>query len=306
VDGSSAVIDRRTMRVQRRLPAADGPFDEELGFLPDGRRLVTAGAGGTATLWDAARGVTLRRLRFGGQVLGGAVSPDGRLVAVQWQAPGSTGSTVEVRDLASDRTRYTRAMSAGAGMVAFAAGGGEIVATGCCLGGSTIAAWDARSGAPVFRRTPRAPVISLSAWPDARRFLVGTQDGRVLALDARTGRQIGPATTVSASPVTQVAASHDGRLFASAARNGTLTLWDLRTRRRIGDQFPVGPSTIPGVVFEPGGRLVVNDQISRSAEWPLDLATLRRAACSIAGRDITREEWRNLVPDRPYERVCPA
>ena len=39
-------------------------------------------------------------------------------------------------------------------------------------------------------------------------------------------------------------------------------------------------------------------------EWPTDRPTLQRSACDIAGRDLTREEWRELLPNRPYRRVC--
>ena len=27
-------------------------------------------------------------------------------------------------------------------------------------------------------------------------------------------------------------------------------------------------------------------------------------ACQVAGRDLTREEWNDVLPDRPYERTC--
>ena len=29
-----------------------------------------------------------------------------------------------------------------------------------------------------------------------------------------------------------------------------------------------------------------------------------RQACAIAGRELSRREWREQVPGRPYDRVC--
>ena len=29
-------------------------------------------------------------------------------------------------------------------------------------------------------------------------------------------------------------------------------------------------------------------------------------ACMVAGRDLTKAEWRDLLPDRPYQHVCPT
>jgi hypothetical protein len=41
-------------------------------------------------------------------------------------------------------------------------------------------------------------------------------------------------------------------------------------------------------------------------EWPTDARTLQRSACRITGRDLARVEWRELLPNRPYRRVCQA
>ena len=62
---------------------------------------------------------------------------------------------------------------------------------------------------------------------------------------------------------------------------------------------------IPAVAFEPSGRLLITELVS-AIEWPLDPPTLQRFACQVAGRDLTREEWRDLLPNRPYRRVCPG
>jgi hypothetical protein len=42
-----------------------------------------------------------------------------------------------------------------------------------------------------------------------------------------------------------------------------------------------------------------------ATDWPTSLAAWEHYACQVAGRDITPAEWANVLPDRPYEHVCP-
>ena len=141
--------------------------------------------------------------------------------------------------------------------------------------------------------------------PDSRALLVGDEDGAVAQWDARTGRQLGPATTVAAQGIAQLAVSPDGRQFAVADFGGGATLWDVRSRTRVGAEFPVSPGVIPSVAFDARGRLLITE-LGSAAAWPTDRRTLQRFACRIAGRNLTRDEWQDLLPSRPYQRLCPA
>jgi hypothetical protein len=71
----------------------------------------------------------------------------------------------------------------------------------------------------------------------------------------------------------------------------------------VGEEFPVEPGFAPAVAFEPGGRLLVTE-LGSAILWPLDRPTLQEFACQVAGRRLTREEWAELVPARPYRKVC--
>lgn len=62
-----------------------------LGFMPDGKSLVSAGADGVVRVWDAASGAAVRQHDWGiGKVCAAAVSPDGTLCA----AGGENGKVV--------------------------------------------------------------------------------------------------------------------------------------------------------------------------------------------------------------------
>jgi WD40 repeat protein len=220
--------------------------------------------------------------------------------------PRGRDANVEVRDLRSDEPLYTRAVSSGFFVgPSFSGDGRALVASGCCSGASTVAGWDARSGAPLFRRTIAQGAITFAFLPDARALAVGTETGHLLVLDGRSGEQRGTATKVAGSGVAQIAMSPDGRLVAVSPMNGGVTVWDLRSRRRVGDEFPQPPDVIPQVAFEPDGQLLMTEA-GRAIEWPLDRPTLQRRACEIAGRDLKRDEWANILPNRPYRPVCPA
>ena len=39
--------------------------------------------------------------------------------------------------------------------------------------------------------------------------------------------------------------------------------------------------------------------------WNADPADWVRTACTIAGRNLTRAEWRQYLPSRPYRSTCP-
>jgi hypothetical protein len=39
--------------------------------------------------------------------------------------------------------------------------------------------------------------------------------------------------------------------------------------------------------------------------WDLDVAHWEAAACAIAGRNLSRTEWSEYLPDEPYRMTCP-
>jgi WD40 repeat protein len=304
-DKRVGLYDLRTGRRVAMLPPAVGPITA-LAFLPDGR-LAIGSDNGAVAIWDAAGRSVTQRLRFADGVHALTASPDGRLLAVQRQGAGAD-SHVEVRELATGRTRFTRTVRFGAGplglgALGFADGGRELVAAGCCVGGSVVTAFDPRTGAQRYSRTPKQPVTALATSAGSRTLLLGTEDGRMALWDARTGRALSAPTRVASTPVVQVALSPDRRLALVAARDGTVGLYDAATRKPVGDRFPITAGTIPLVLFEPNGRMLIVE-LTDAVEWPLDLPTLRRFACQVAGRGMTRAEWRDLFPARAFRPVC--
>jgi WD40 repeat protein/class 3 adenylate cyclase len=306
-DGSVAIIDLRTLRLVRTLPARNGATSAAITFLPDGRTLVTGGTNRLVTLWDLSTGRVTRTLRFADPVWWTAASPDGKLLAVQTQAVGDPDTHVEVVQIATGKVLQIHTVRHGPNGVAFTRDGRELVALGCCWSGSgsTLVAWDTRSSRQLFSPGRDVSAAAFDLSPNSRLLGVGTGDGKLLLLDARTGRQTAAPIQVAAGIVSQVAFSPDGHSFAVASNDHTASLWDLRSHKRLGNTFGPFRGTVPAVSFEPNGRLLI-DLLANAVEWPTDVRTWERYACRAAGRDLTRAEWHDLTPNRAYHPVCPA
>jgi WD40 repeat protein len=306
-DGTTAIIDLRTVRVLRVLPARDGPSAPALAFMPDGRTLVTGGANGQASFWDVESGRLTRTLHFAEPVFWTAASPDGGLLAVQTAPESGVRNRVQVVRVATGRVIETHELPYGANGVAFSDDGRELVALGCCVNNpaSTVVAWDARSGRQLFRLAGGLNADSFAISPDSRMLGVGTQGGRVLLLDPRTGRPAAPPIQVAAGGLVDISFSPDSRALGVGSFDSTASVWDLTSRARIGETFGPYPGTAPAAGFEHNGRFLI-DLAANAIEWPMDVATWEQSACRAAGHNLSAAEWRDVLPDRPYVRVCPA
>jgi WD40 repeat protein len=305
VDGSVALVSLRTLRLARTLPARDGRDANAVSFLPDGRTLANGGSNGKVTLWNASTGRVARELRFPDPVVWTAASPDGKLLAIQTQPARGPDSRVHVVEIANGRVVQSHTVPNGFGGLDYSPDGGQLVALGCCARGSTVVAWDTRSGRQLFSRRASDHATAIDVTPDSRLVGVATQDGKVLFLDARSGTPAQPPIQAATGNIAYVSFAPDGRSLAVGAADNAVSVWDLRSRKRLGNPFGPYPGFIPSTFFEPSGRLLISGAVQAAVEWPTDVRTWERFACRAAGRDLTREEWHDLVPNRRYRPACP-
>ena len=61
------------------------------------------------------------------------------------------------------------------------------------------------------------------------------------------------------------------------------------------------------LAFLPGGSQLAAAAPSGSVlVWDVNPASWRARACAVAGRTLTRAEWDEFLPGRPYQAGCPA
>jgi WD40 repeat protein/DNA-binding SARP family transcriptional activator len=295
----------------RRAPAAT-PLQAHSGAVqavalsPDGRLLASADAH-TAIVWDlATRRPTGRPIPItenpplisSPDITDLALSPDGKTLAI-----GDNLDRVTLWDLTS-RTRWVL-QAAGANSFQFSPDG-TILAV--ASHGGEVRLWEvaARSLVPRWRLpADRTDASAVAFTPDGRTLATGGQEGTVVLWDMRTGRQLGAPLVGHASGVANSAFSPDGRLLATV--NGEAILWDLASHTQIGAALPIRSEGPHAVAFLPGGsQLAVAAPSGSVLVWDVNPTSWRARACAVAGRTLTRAEWDEFLPGRPYQDVCPA
>jgi WD40 repeat protein len=199
---------------------------------------------------------------------------------------------------------WTHELPNGTGGLYFSPDGRLVAALGCCAPGSTIEVWYARTGARVVQRNLPDHATAIAFSPDSRTLGIGTESGQLRFLDVRSGKQQAASIHAATGSIDTVSFSPDGSLVAAGAYDRTSTLWDVRSHRQVGDTFPEQIGAAPAVLFEPNGRLLIYYD-SDAAQWPMSVRSWERFACQAAERNLTRAEWRDILPTRPYMRVCP-
>jgi WD40 repeat protein len=242
-------------------------------FSPDGSRVATAGADGTARLWDPVAGTllfTLPAARLQGQPAALndiAFSPDGLLLATA----GADGRA-RLWDVQTGHLRDPLRGHAGqVNSVAFSRDG-RFVITGSDDGSARI--WRTDDPDHAFVRALRGPaagaVLSAAFSPDGRQAV--TTKAEHLALLWNLARRDQPPLSLPAPTGRVVAASFspDGRSVVTAGDEGVLRIWDTRTgdliAARKGHRGPIVDAR-----FSPTGHLVVTAGVDGTARlWRSD------------------------------------
>jgi WD40 repeat protein/class 3 adenylate cyclase len=163
-------------------------------------------------------------------------------------------------------------------------------------------------------------VTAVAFSPDGRMIAAGTSSSIVRRYDVATHDQIGPDLRGHTFEIRGVAFSPDGSLLASTSVGlSTTRLWDAASGTPVGGELVAGRTpyterTIPierpypsQPVFDPGGQTLYTPGVDGSVmAWDLRPSSWARAACRIAGRNLTRAEWRQYVGAAGYRATCPS
>ncbi|MGZ6617649.1 MAG: WD40 repeat domain-containing protein, partial [Solirubrobacteraceae bacterium] len=299
-----------------------------LAWSPTAPVLAVAGHSGLVQLWRVDGAPRLARALTGLQRLAGqpeavqalAFSPDGRLLAatdtnVALQQGGlgidalgkrlallaiwrtSTGSLLgTTHDLGTGTGRY--------GALTFSDDGSQLAVSGP---DGNVEILDPNSRQVPLTLSPLGSDDTVSlAFARNGTLATGTEGGIVQLWNPRTGNQLTDPVAVAAGPVTTIAFDPTGRRFATTGGpDGTVKLWTAPTLQQQGTALTTEPGAATAAAFEPGGeKLLVIDDRGNAFTWPTSLAAWQQRACTIAGRNLTREEWSRYVPGQPYTLIC--
>jgi len=217
-----------------------------------------------------------------------ALSPDHSLLA--WSdRPGR----LVITDIASGKPVATTDMEAQAGLLqlAFSPDGSNLVSRDQ-MGVTVLWLWDGKS------------LIPISHWENTRSVTPAfSHDSRILAMTAGdrlagsekvilresgTGQQIGGALNTG-SAINRLTFSPDGNLLAAGGR-GKILIWDLQSRQSMGELLLGNDKAVTGLSFSPDSNTlysVAGDVVA----WNLTQEYLIEAACKMANRNLSAEEW---------------
>jgi hypothetical protein len=139
-------------------------------------------------------------------------------------------------------------------------------------------------------------------------LVVGGLDGRLLFLDGSTLAPVAPPREVSAGFVIDVVEAGD--VAASLGTDGDVRLWDVGTWSPIG--LPVTEENVPGFLSGSGGELRAWFEggslgtAGRARDLALDPDGWVSRACALAGRQLSKDEWDVIHPDREWRETCPG
>ena len=320
MDGLVEVREMRSLRVMYRVQAGTGPV-LSVRFSSDGKQLATSANLASVTTWSAADGRRLASMDFAKEPLGErgqndverlAYSPDGRVLAggddlgrIHFWDPTTGSQSGQPFEVPDDPTIAPERSPAVLGL--------KFSSDGSMVGAAYV------SRASWWRRSDRELVATvevddgyglanaLAFSPDGRTVATGGGNGEVRFWNARSGKPARRSILAIAGWVYSLQYDRNGRQILVSGTDGTARIFDLSSRDAIWSARQRDNAAAVSALT-PDGRsaIVVYQEGGKGYAWNLDPMAWKRHACAVAGRALTRAEWEQFLPERPYRPACRA
>ena len=305
-DGAISIVDARTLERRDPFPVVTTGQVLGIGFVPGGHRLVVGGPEGFLAIVDADRDEVLQRLRgHRGAIYTPGISADGRLLATGsddntvrlWSLPDGQplGAPLRFKQLVTDAQLSPdgRWLTVVVSDEYYDKGGAEV--------------WDVRTRRRVrtLARPDRDHSGVLRFSPGGKLLAMGYRRGISQVWSTETWKPVTRPLAADAGAIGQAAISPDDRTLATGSQEGTVRLWDIETEEAVGAALPGLPAIEVMPFFSADGtHLIASYENGRAYHWDIRPESLARHACQVAGRRLTRAEWAEFLPGRPYEPAC--
>ena len=219
-----------------------------LAWMPDGKRVISAGGDGTARMWRVADSKELRRFKSTeGNLLALAITRDGRLLA-----SGGSGSGIHIWETATgkevhrikDKFSMIRSLN-------FSADGKTLAVCGLA---TKVCLYAVESGEKLREFGGKEAIFASAAFsPDGKKLLAGGRKD-VVCWDTATGAEARKLLTEE-GPIFQLAFSTNGKRLAAVQGlgEGQVWLWSWPEAKRL-HRLPPDGNSINAIAFSPDGK----------------------------------------------------
>ena len=284
-DGTARIWDAGTGDLVTSLVPASvvsPPALEDAAFTPDGREIVTGGAG--LSVWDAGMAQSPRAtvLARSAQTSSSAgFSPDGKLVVTAsapgtariWRVGGGAAPTV---------------LGGFTGLVdsaAFSANGGFVVTAGY---DGAARVWNASTGRLAATLGGGGVAVTNAALdPDGKLVVTTTGNGRVRIWPVAGGTHPRSYSLPGNAEVVTAAFSPDGAQVLTARNDGSAAIWRSSDGRPLVTLARPGSSSLTGAAFSPDGKRVVTVVGGHALVWDPEGAKKLEETLALSGPTMT-------------------
>lgn len=268
-----------TARFQLVTPEGHTFAINGIAFSPDGKLAVTAGADGTARIWEAATGREIRALIGHTRGVNRArFSPDGRLVVT-----ASDDSTVRTWDVLTGQERSSIPAHAGGALSVAISTDGKLIASAGWDGFARV--WQVSDGQKVAEfRGDSGAMNDVAFSPDGRYLAAGGWDHMARIWDLGFRREL-LALPGHAGVVTQVEFSPDGRrLLTASGSEGVMRVWSLPDGNIVRTLRIQGTGLQTGTFCGSGSRVASGGGDGAARLWDVETASAPAVLATNYGR----------------------